>query len=426
MQRSAAGLLPLFAIAWLAGCAAGGGAPGGGDVLQVRGSLTHHARIALAPAAVAVVELTRAPDGRVIADHRIPLDGRQVPVAFELKVPRAWLQAGTDYALRGTIEEQGRATWLSDPVGIRTGLGALDVGTLELRPWEQVAFASRLQCGARTARVGTVRRGEREVPRLVVDGDRFELTGVVAASGAKYEAVGDPTTQLWLKGDSALLTLRGQPLPECIVTRDAPDAVRARGNEPGWTMDLGAELRFTGPDGPFAGAAPPAQNAGNVRRHAGMVAGRSVNVTLTSRVCRDSMSGMPHPYAAAVVVDGRTYSGCAGEPDALLVGEEWVVEDIAGQPADRSRATLDFGVDGRLAGRASCNAYTTTYALTGETLAIGTTATGMKSCPPAVMEQERRFMDILKRVRMFDVTDTGMLVLLDDRGQRITARRARH
>ena len=46
---------------------------------------------------MAVVELTRAPDGRVIADQRITLDGRQVPVAFELKVPRAWLQAGTDY-----------------------------------------------------------------------------------------------------------------------------------------------------------------------------------------------------------------------------------------------------------------------------------------------------------------------------------------
>ena len=159
MQRCSTGLLLLVAIAWLAGCASGSAGPAGDDVLEIRGALTHRARIALPPAAVAVVELTRPADGRVIADQRIALDGRQVPVAFELKVPRAWLQAGADYLLRAAIEVQGRATWLGDPVSVRTGTGQIDIGALELRPWEQVAFASRLQCGTRTARFGTVRRG---------------------------------------------------------------------------------------------------------------------------------------------------------------------------------------------------------------------------------------------------------------------------
>jgi heat shock protein HslJ/uncharacterized lipoprotein YbaY len=426
MPRFIVRLLFCTSVAWLAGCASVDRTAADDGVLQIRGALAYRERIALPPAAVAAVELTRPQDGRVIAAQRIPLDGRQVPLPFELNVPRAWLQSGTGYALRAAIEVQGRAAWLSDAVNVQTGLGRLDVGTLELRRWEQVALASRLDCGPRTARVGTVRRGEQEVTRLTIDGERHELTGVVAASGARYEAVGDPSTQLWVRGERATLTLRGEALPECVVVRDAPDAVRARGNEPHWQMELGTLLRFSGADVRFAGTAPPpSRTSGGVRRHAGVVAGRTVNVTLTPRVCRDSMSGMPYPYVSEVVIDGRAFRGCGGEPDALLIGDEWVVEDIAGGLVDRSRATFDFGVDGRLAGRASCNAYTTSYALTGERLTIGTTATTMMSCASALMEQERRFLEILQRTRGFDITETGALVLQDDLGRRITARRAR-
>ena len=408
------------ALALLAGCAGGPVQ----DLMLVRGQLDYRNRIALPPDAVAVVELTRTQDGRVLAEQRIPLNGRQVPVPFALNVRRAFLQNDVNYALRGTVEVQGQAAWLSEPLDVRSASGVVNVGTLTLRPWDAVAFASRLDCGQRTARVGVVRGSTGDVTRLTVDGERFELQGIVSASGARYEAVGDPTTQLWVKGDLATLTLRGQMLPECTVTRDAPDAVRARGNEPSWNLELGTTLRFSTPDVILEGTAPGGQVIDGVRRHAGIVNGRSVNVTLTPRTCRDSMSGMPFPYVAEVIVSGRTFRGCGGESDALLMGREWIVEDIGGRGiVDRSRATLDFGADGRLAGRASCNAYTSSYVLTGESLTIGTTATTMMSCPPALIEQERRFLDILQRVRGFDVTDTGALVLSDDRGQKITARR---
>ena len=49
----------------------------------------------------------------------------------------------------------------------------------------------------------------------------------------------------------------------------------------------------------------------------------------------------------------------------------------------------------------------------------------MMSCAPSLMEQERRFLEILQRVRTFDVTDTGALVLRDELGRAITARRPR-
>ena len=424
MQRTTRWLVFLLSmvVTVLAGCATGSG---GDDVMLIRGELTYRTRIALAPDSVAVVELTRPQDGRVLAEQRIALDGRQVPIAFELQVRRQGLADNTGYALRGTIETRSGPAWVTEPVDVRASPGTVNVGTLQMRPYERMAFAARLQCGQRTARMGLVKRGDGEVPRLVVDGDRFELHGIVSASGARYEAVYDPTTQLWDKGDRATLTVRGEAWPECTVTRDAPDAITARGNEPGWRLDLGNALRFVGGGESVEGTAPPAQSAGGVRRHVGTVAGRSVYVPLTPRVCRDTMAGMPFPFSAEVIIAGRTFRGCAGESDTLLMGEEWVVEDIAGTLIDRSRATLDFGVDGRLAGRGSCNAFTTTYTLTGESLAIGTTATTMMNCAPALMEQEKRFLDILQRVRRFDISENGALVLEDDQGRRIVARRLR-
>jgi heat shock protein HslJ len=49
----------------------------------------------------------------------------------------------------------------------------------------------------------------------------------------------------------------------------------------------------------------------------------------------------------------------------------------------------------------------------------------MMSCAPSLMEQERRFLEILQRVQRFDIGDTGALVLHDDLGRKITARRQR-
>ena len=411
-------------LAWLSGCASGG-PPAPDGVMLIRGELASRERIALPPDGVAIVELTRPSDGRVIADQRIALDGRQVPIAFELRVRREALRPDTGYALRGAVHVRGQPMWISDPVDVRLARTDLAVGTLMLRPWEAAAFASRLDCGPRAARVGIVRSGDRDVTRLTVDGERYEMTHVPSGSGERYEAVGDPTTQVWVKGDRAMLTLRGEKLPECTVVREAPDAVRASGNEPSWRLELGTTLLFVGPDVRIEGTAPAARIANGARQHAGIVNGRSINVTLTPRVCRDNMSGMPHPFTAEVVVSGRSFRGCGGEPEALLIGAEWTVEDIGGTLIDRSRPTLDFGVDGRLAGRATCNAFTATYRLTGEGLTVGAAATTMMSCAPSLMEQERRFMDILQRVRSFDVTDTGALVLQDDAGRRMTARRSK-
>jgi hypothetical protein len=51
----------------------------------------------------------------------------------------------------------------------------------------------------------------------VITGDSYiDMQPVVAASGMKCEAVGDPTTTLWSLERRAALTVRGKALQECV------------------------------------------------------------------------------------------------------------------------------------------------------------------------------------------------------------------
>ncbi|KAA5802458.1 lysozyme inhibitor [Alkalicaulis satelles] len=51
--------------------------------------------------------------------------------------------------------------------------------------------------------------------RLEADSQTIDLIQVEAASGARYEAAGDPLTVFWSQGDEASLTLSGESYPEC-------------------------------------------------------------------------------------------------------------------------------------------------------------------------------------------------------------------
>ena len=201
----------------------------------------------------------------------------------------------------------------------------------------------------------------------------------------------------------------------------------ARGNEPGWRLDLdGDRMTLVTQDGTKRTMTPPpaAQRTDAFTRYAGRAGGADLTVTIFNRRCKDTMTGMHHPHAVEVVLDGRKLSGCGGDPATLLQGGEWVVADIAGKGlADRSRATLNFGRDGRVYGRGSCNNYTAEYTLTGEGLTVGKAAGTMMACEPAIMQQEGLFLDVLRNVRAFDFRDDGALVLRAGDGRTIVARR---
>lgn len=91
---------------------------------------------------------------------------------------------------------------------------------------------------------------------------------------------------------------------------------RARGNEPGWSLEIGAtemtlladygELRVVGP-------APAPANAGDTTLYSARPQGHVIEVTVVHRICHDGMSGFPYPSIVTVRLDGRELHGCGGE-----------------------------------------------------------------------------------------------------------------
>jgi heat shock protein HslJ len=214
---------------------------------------------------------------------------------------------------------------------------------------------------------------------------------------------------------------------EAPAATPAISAVRARGNEPFWSVDLSeTAIVLTTPEGETRTGAPVLDTTfddGAVLYVASGDKGE-IAVKVLDRVCTDSMTGMPHPQHVQVWTGGQELHGCGGEPASLLQGPEWTVEEFGGKtPVKDSKITLNFGADGSLSGNSSCNRLATSYKLTGESLAIAEGAGTMMACEQPVMEQESAFLALLPQVNQFGVADDGALLLKLADGRTIRARR---
>lgn len=203
----------------------------------------------------------------------------------------------------------------------------------------------------------------------------------------------------------------------------------ARGNEPGWSLTVGADrLTLVTGYGQRTVVVPlPGKQvlAGDAYRYAARTEAHTLRVHVRRQVCRDTMTGVPYPDIVAVIVDQeRPLAGCGGAPESLLHGT-WAVESVDGAAAaEKARATLDFRPDGRLGGRAFCNSYSTGYAVTGEGLRVnGAIAATRMACPPPLMRQETEFLQILGGVTAHDIRPDGALVITGAGGRAIVARR---
>lgn len=182
--------------------------------LSVRGALTYAGTIALPQDGLAIIELRDTePPRAIIAEQRIDLQGRSLPVPFELVADRALLVNGRTYAVRGAVKQGAKALWGTDPVVIDTTPGAtVDLGLQAMKPVVVVAFGSDWDCGGQRVAIGMAG----DLLRIVIGDDYFDMRPVVAASGSKYEAVHDPTTTLWTKDRRATLTVRSKAYPDCV------------------------------------------------------------------------------------------------------------------------------------------------------------------------------------------------------------------
>jgi len=390
--------------------------------IVIRGELSYRPRIALPPDAVAVIEWRAgpAPSGEIVAQRQWPLNGRQVPIDFTLEVDPTEVRPGFVHAFRGFLGRVGDRNWISEPVVIDTAVAVHDLGTLMLEQTQPGFFVSDLACGERRARVTSSAEG------LVFEtGDqRFRLSEVLSASGARYQLPGDPETEFWSKGERASVRLSGVDWPECVV-RPA-SALRASGNEPGWRLDLDTEtLTLSWDDGAQALAVntPAPVLTERVTSYGTQVGDRRLVIAAHEQVCADDMTGMPHPKRVILSLDDRILRGCGGEPEDLLLGE-WVIEDIDGRGIiDASRATVAFDGEGHIGGRGSCNSYGGDYRLSGEGLVVAELFSTQMACVEGLMRQERRVFAILEAVSRFELDDTGSLILHAQDGRTLTARR---
>lgn len=107
-----------------------------------------------------------------------------------------------------------------------------------------------------------------------------------------------------------------------------------------------------------------------------------------------------------------------------LLGQEWVVEDLAGAGViDNSHATLQFLPGGRLVGSATCNRFLGTYESNGAQLRIQSAAATRTACPPALMHQEETLLQLLPAIQSYRIDSTGALVLRTAQGKTVLARR---
>jgi len=125
-------------------------------------------------------------------------------------------------------------------------------------------------------------------------------------------------------------------------------------------------------------------------------------------------------WAVALLAVGCSAAGPA-PPAAValapLEGTAWLAEDIDGRGVvDRVQSTLAFDADQKVAGRAACNRYFGTFQQSADLIEIKPGGATRMACPPAVMEQEDRFLAALSTVRKAR-REGDTLRLLDENGR---------
>jgi heat shock protein HslJ len=84
--------------------------------------------------------------------------------------------------------------------------------------------------------------------------------------------------------------------------------------------------------------------------------------------------------------------------------------------ANTQLATARFK-DGKVGGHAGCNTFNASYEIKGEQITMGPAMTTRMHCaePDGIMDQEQEYLQALSRVRVYELTDTG-LKLRDEKG----------
>ncbi|MDF1836033.1 MAG: META domain-containing protein [Alteraurantiacibacter sp. bin_em_oilr2.035] len=105
---------------------------------------------------------------------------------------------------------------------------------------------------------------------------------------------------------------------------------------------------------------------------------------------------------------------------------EWHVTQIAYDVVSTPTApVLTFGVDNRFYGSTGCNNFSGEYELDGSSIDLDTLAVTRRACEAPLMEQERRFLEVINNLETVSLDQDGRLVLSGADNLRMVAERSR-
>lgn len=116
-----------------------------------------------------------------------------------------------------------------------------------------------------------------------------------------------------------------------------------------------------------------------------------------------------------VATSAATTANTSAPMPINLAGTEWSLEDLGGAGIiDNSQVTLTFPEAGRVAGISSCNRFTGTVTITGDTLKMGPLATTRMACmSEAVSMQEAKYLKALDGATRYEWKDPYLLIFCD-------------
>ncbi|MBC7153485.1 MAG: META domain-containing protein [Rhodobacteraceae bacterium] len=352
--------------------------------------------------AVLIVEALER-TGSHIATFREPIEVRQPPWGFSIAAPE-----GGRGVLRAAILDGLRTRWISQTDDFEADASGAMRAPLRLSPVPATGFAQRLRCGAQDVLLfaGPDRA------RMRVGQRWHDLAPSPAASGARYEAVGDADTFAWTRAGSALIAVGGAQLAECapaITPLPFPMTVTGldrrmtimpglvslsdRNSEDYWRVDL-ATL-------------DPIRDGARLD-----VPEANLRADITERVCRDAESGMPHPHSVTVTYQGKTQTGCGGDPRELLAGDWTVVKGAGAGMTDVAPARMTITPLGTIAGFDGCNRFTGQVSVAGTRMMIRPRAATKMACTEKAMTSARSFLTWLGASDRFDIDEDGALSLI--------------
>ncbi len=105
-------------------------------------------------------------------------------------------------------------------------------------------------------------------------------------------------------------------------------------------------------------------------------------------------------------------------PPALF--QNWVVEDIEGRGVvDRAQTTIQINKDGTAHGNTGVNLFNASPTISGNKITFGDFPVTRRAGPPALMDQESKFLAAIQKVKRYQIDNNQVLHLLDENGKEL-------